>query len=435
VTTRSPILIALTVAALCGVTTPAAHAAWSAPRTIVPGGLVTNVTGAGNRHGAEAFAWVQTTNRSVHVSGRRGAATIVRTRIRLPDGRLGRVQTISSSDGLVAGPQIGVDDAGNVTAVWSQAGRHLSVVAAYRPHGKRFGRPVEIGRSRHFNDARPALAVGPSGDAVVAWNEGRSVRVARRGVGPCRCFGTPRSLPKGSDQTVAIGPRGSAYVVWAAELRPAPAEVDTRLRLATYGRDGRVLGREHYLTTSGDASQPALAVQRDGTALVAWRGSRPRGGEVNDPGPIMAAASAPDGPPPPAQDVAAAPSDGPQLRVNARGEAILAWTQFGPAGGREVAVALRPAGASAFGAPGPISPPNVDASTPSLALDSSGSAHLLYSADGNVAVTQIRPPTGIFGAPVTLPTAFSGGSLLEAGAKVTAVSGFLPAFVVSDWTR
>ena len=39
----------------------------------------------------------------------------------------------------------------------------------------------------------------------------------------------------------------------------------------------------------------------------------------------------------------------------------------------------------------------------------------------------------IFGAPATLPSAFAGGSLLSAGAKVTAVSGLGGRTLVSDW--
>src|SRR5205085_6599485 len=104
----------------------------------------------------------------------------------------------STTRGIVTGAQIGLDDAGNATAVWTQAGAHLSIMAAYRPHGKRFGAPFEIGRSTHFNDARPQLAVGRFGDAVVAWNQGRHVQVRRRSATarcspkrPIECFRKP----------------------------------------------------------------------------------------------------------------------------------------------------------------------------------------------------------------------------------------------------
>jgi hypothetical protein len=435
---RPAILLAFALTTLAGAAAAPAGAAWSAPREIVSETLAGRVAAAGNRHGSQAFAWAVTTKRRVLAGRLTGPGGVVRARVRLPDGRLGRTQTISSATGLVSGPQVGVDDLGNVTAVWVQAGRHVTVMAAYRPHGRRFGAAVALGRSGHFNDARPALAVGPAGDAVVAWNAGRSVRVVRRGVGPCRCFGAPVALRAGADQTVAIGPLGSAYVVWAAEVRSAAAEVHTRLRLATFARSGRRLGREHALSTTGDAGQPSLAIGGDGIAAVAWRTSLPAGGEQDETAPIMAASSSPDALVAPAQALSLARGDHPQLRLDAAGEAIVAWTELDPAPAagdrRQVAFCLRPAGAAAFGSPSVISPPNVEAAEPSLAVDGAGNTHLLYAADGNVAVTQVRPPGAIFGAPATLPAAFAGGSLLAAGPKLTAVSGRGGRTLVSDWT-
>jgi hypothetical protein len=212
--------------------------------------------------------------------------------------------------------------------------------------------------------------------------------------------------------------------------------VHTRTRLATFTRRGRRLGREHFVSTAGDASQPSLAVGADGSAIVAWRASLPAGGEQDEPAPIMVAASTPDALLAPPQPLSLARGDRPQARVTAGGEAIVAWSQFDPAPAagdrRQVAFALRPAGAPAFGAPAVISPPNSDAGSPSLAVDAAGNTHLLYGADNRVAVTHVRPPRGIFGAPATLPAAFAGGSLLAAGAQLTAVSGVGGRTVVSD---
>ncbi|MEA2150788.1 MAG: hypothetical protein QOD69_2618 [Solirubrobacteraceae bacterium] len=177
---RSGVALALALATLGAVGAAPARAAWTAPLLIVGDGAASNVSGAGNRHGSQAFAWVVTSKRLVRAHGLRGFASVVRARIRLADGRLGRAQTISTTGAIVRNPQIGIDEAGNVTAAWTQAGPHLSIMAAVRPHGSRFGRPVELGRSQHLDDARPQLAVGRFGDAVVAWNAGRSVQVVRR---------------------------------------------------------------------------------------------------------------------------------------------------------------------------------------------------------------------------------------------------------------
>jgi hypothetical protein len=446
--------LALALATTLGATAaPAAQAAWTPPQTLVRNGAAANVSAAGNARGSQAFVWKVTSRRVVRTRTQTANASYVRARIRLPDGRLGRVQTISSTGTIVAAPQIGVDERGNATAVWTQAGRHLSIMAAVRPHGRHFGTPVELGRSGQFADARPALAVGRYGDAVVAWNSGRSVTVVRRGPSICAprrargCFRAPVRLRAGADQAVALGPLGSAYVLWAADVRAAGA-FRTRLRMTVIRRDGRVLGREHAVSRAadGDAGQPSLAVRRDGTAVVAWRASLPAGGEQNLAAPIMAATSTAGALVAQPQVVSQQPGELPQVRVDARGEVVLAWNQRNSTltnpDGPEVAVAVQPAGATAFGAPTTMNAANVAAGGASLAVDPAGNAYLVYSAavatgrapGGPAATSHVRPPGGAFGSPVALPADFSGAFVFSAGAKVTAVSGGSGGrTLLSDW--
>jgi hypothetical protein len=430
---------------------PAAQAAWTPPQTLVRDGAAANVSAAGNARGSQAFVWKVTSRRVIRTRTQTANAGSVRARIRLPDGRLGRVQTISSTGTIVAAPQIGVDERGNATAVWTQAGRHLTIMAAVRPHGRRFGTPFELGRSGHFADARPALAVGRYGDAVVAWNSGRGVTVVRRGPSICAprrprgCFRAPVRLRAGADQAVALGPLGSAYVVWAADIRRAGV-VHTHLRMAVIRRDGRPLGREHAVSRAvdGDAGQPSLAVRRDGSAVIAWRASLPAGGEQDVAAPIMAATSTAGAVLAQPQMVSQYPGERPRVRVDARGEAVVAWTQRNstPANpdGPEVAVAVQPAGAIVFGAPATMTAADVAAGSASPAVDPAGNAYLVYSAaaatgrapGGLAAISHVRPPGGAFGPPVALPAGFSGAFVFSAGAKVTAVSG--GRMLVSDWT-
>jgi hypothetical protein len=445
--------LVLAVATL-GAGAPAAQAGWTPPQALVRDAGAANVSAAGDARGSQAFVWKVTSRGIVRSGGRTGVASYVRARIRRADGRLGRVQTISRTGAIVADPQIGIDERGNATAVWAQAGRHLAIMAAIRPHGRRFGRPFELGRSGHFAEARPALAVGRFGDAVVAWNSGRSIEVVRRGpsvCGPRRsrgCFGAPLRLRAGAGQTLAIGPLGSAYVVWAAQDRPAGA-LHTRLRMTVIRRDGRALGREHAVSRAadGDASQPSLAVRRDGTAVVAWRASLPTGGEQDNAAPIVAATSTVTALAAPPDIVSQQLGELPQLRLGAQGEAILAWDQFHstPANpdGPEIAVAGQPAGASAFGVPTTMTPADVAAGGASLAVDPVGVAYLVYSAaagtgttpDGAAGISHVRPPGGAFGPPVALPAGFTGAFVFTAGAKVTAVSGGSGGrTLISDWT-
>lgn len=452
---RSPISLALALATLSCVIAPAAHAAWTAPQAIT-GPAAANVHAAGNDRGSQAFAWKVTSKRFVRTRSQSGLASSVRARIRLPDGRLGRVETISSTREIVAGPQIGVAASGDATAVWTQAGRHLRIMAAFRPHGRRFGTPFELGRSTHFNDAKPQLVVGRFGDAVVAWNQGRHIEVVRRAgnaiCAPRRardCFRAPLSLRAGADHTVALGPLGGAYVAWAAVVRTGGA-VHTRLRMAVIRRSNRLTG-DHAVSRAadGDASQPSIAVRRDGTADVAWRASPPAGGEQDEAAPILAAVSTPVAVISQPRAVSLLRGDRPVVRVDRQGEAVLAWDQFDSTpqnpDGPEIAVAVRPAGAGTFGAAAAITPANVTASGASLAIDAAGSAYLVYSAFGGdlttpgvgpVGLSHVRPAGGAFGPPLALPAGFGGPWVFSAGAKVTAVSGGGSAgrWLVSDWT-
>lgn len=452
---RSPIRLAAVLATLGCVAAPAAHASWTAPQAITDPAAA-HVHAAGNRWGSEAFVWTVTSRRFVRQRSQSGLAGSVRARIRLPDGRLGRVQTISSSREIVTDPQVGVAESGDATAVWTQAGRHLTIMAAFRPHGGRFGTPFELGRSTHFNDARPQLVVGRFGDAVVAWNQGRHIEVVRRAANAVcasrrahACFRAPLSLRAGSDHTVALGPLGSAYVAWAANVRTGGG-LHTRLRMAVIRRSGRVTG-DHAISSAadGDASQPTIAVRRDGTADVAWRASLPAGGEQDEAALILAAVSTPLEVSSRAQAVSLLRGERPLVRVDAQGEAILAWDQFDSTpqnpDGSEIAVAVRPAGADAFGAAATITPPTLTASGSSLAVDAAGRAYLVYSAFGGdlsipgaspFGLSRVRPPGGAFGPPLALPAGFGGATVFSAGAKVTAVSGANRAGrrLVSDWT-
>ncbi len=452
---RSRIPFAVALATLtAAAAAPAADGAWTSPLTVTSDSRSSNVLAAGSARGHEAFVWRVTTKRIVRLRGLTGEVGYIRARSRLANGRLGKAQTISTTHGIVTGAQIGVDDAGNATAVWTQAGAHRSIMAAYRPHGTRFGAPFELGRSSAFIDARPQLAVGPAGDAVVAWNQGPHLEIRRRSAtARCsatqaiRCFRKTLRLGRGADQTVAIGPLGSAYTVWAAGVRSAD-DFHTRLRMIVVRRSGRHFA-EHFVSgvADGDASQPTLAVRGDRTAIVAWRASLPAGGEQNDPAPIKAVTSSPDAVASPVQTVATGFAQLPVVRVNGQGEAILAWSAFdatpGTPEGPLVFAATAPAGGATFGTPVAMSPGDTVADHAALAVDAAGTTFLAYGVRplgsggpaGPSALSHLRPAGGAFGPAIALPASFGGLSLVAAGARVTAVSGAIEGHtLLSDWT-
>jgi hypothetical protein len=453
VPTRCSISVAALAAIAALASAPSvAGAAWTAPQTFAGPGAG-QIFAAANRHGSEVLVWKVDSKRLVRLPAQTGLASSIRARIRLPDGKLGRAVTLSSTSEIVTGPQVGVDENGNATAVWTQAGRHIRIMASFQPHGKPFGTPVELGRSGAFNGAQPSIAVGRFGDAVIAWNDGRHIAV-RRYAGnaqctPARHFACLRpalKLRAGAGHAVAIGPLGSAYVAWSATVGTGE-DAGTRLRMVVVRRSG-LRNVEHFVsrTADGNVSEPAIAVRPDGTADLAWRASLPAGGEQNVRAPIFVAASSPDAVVSQPAAVSAAPADDPVIRVSRQGEAVVSFDQLRSTpqnpDGEEVAYAVRPAGAATFGPATTISAPGMLATGQSLAVDAAGSAVIAYVAapaigpapNGAVATTHLRPAGGAFGPPVTFPGPSNGVRVFAAGSKVSAFGAVASGPVISDWT-
>ena len=387
------------------------------------------------------------------MASRTGLAGSIRARIRLPDGTLGRATTISGTGAIVGTPQVGVDENGNATAVWAQAGRYERVMAAYHPHGKPFGKPVEVGRSEAFLTARPAIAVGRFGDTAVAWNDGRHVAVRRRAANarcaPARHFACYRPavlLRRGAGHAVTIGPLGSAYVAYVEVTRPA-GEVRTRVRMVVVRRSGRH-STDHAVshTPDGNASQPALAVRPDGIADLAWRSSLPATGAEDERAPILTAASNPSAVVTKPQTLSTLPGDEPFIRVTRQREAIVSWNQINSTpqnpDGEEVAYAVRPVDATAFGPATTISEPGMRAAGQSLAIDAAGNAIVAYIAapaigpapGGALGRSHLRPAGAIFGPPVAIPgNATNGVRVFGAGTKISADTGDERGPAITDW--
>ncbi|QEC49993.1 hypothetical protein FSW04_22095 [Baekduia soli] len=79
-------------------------------------------------------------------------------------------------------------------AFWRYSGNVYSVWAAYRLAGGRFGAAQQLAVGRVGN---PVVAVGPGGEAVVAWGTPEGLQVAERTAG-ATAFATPSQLPTAS---------------------------------------------------------------------------------------------------------------------------------------------------------------------------------------------------------------------------------------------
>ena len=208
-----------------------------------------------NGNGLAVVAWRSTES---------GGVIRNRVRFRNSDGTLG--------PNMIAGlagdydPQVAIDSTGKATVVWDQL--YSGTMQIY---GRTFTSSAAAGNAQILSvpgqdNFQPALAGGPGGTAVAAWEsfDGTYVRIRarRRAVDGTRGPATWLSSPgvDGQDPSVAINASGDAYVAWSRGS--SPPTVMGRVYSA-----GNVLSGQQQIGTNGDNPDAALA--DDGTAIVA----------------------------------------------------------------------------------------------------------------------------------------------------------------------
>jgi hypothetical protein len=210
--------------------------------------------------------------------------TVNRTRMRVAfstTARFGRQRTIDTVD-LTAGPALAANDRGRIALAYGQRrpfGGRVVTLAERRP-GRAFGAPRILGGS--VGAMGVAVAVGPRGDLVVAWERRRSrhrdpqirarVRPAGGRLGPVLRLARSPRLP--DVLRVAVTPRGAVWVAWAA-TREFEVGFDTpyQIRFAMRPAGARRFRPARQLDGNARVAEVAgmdLAVDPDGTAFVAW---------------------------------------------------------------------------------------------------------------------------------------------------------------------
>lgn len=216
------------------------------------------------------------------------------------------------------------------------------------------------------------VGVTRSGAAVAAWTlvapGGTSViRVAVRSASTGTWSGAgDLSAPGGRHPAVAVGPDGSAIVAW---------DRAGRIEASSIGPDGVVQGAPVILSDASDARQPAVALDTLGRAAVSWYqdgsvlvAERPAGGAfaaaqaVSEPGDIPDLANL----------------GAPPVAMAADGRIVVAWRQR-IGGAFRIGVALRgPDGA--WTATRLVFPPIArSAGRPAVAMDASGRGVVTWS--------------------------------------------------------
>jgi len=316
--------------------------------------------------------------------------------------RWGGPLQISSGERAV-GPELALDSAGTGLVVWDQeVGADCTrdpaslfcthiVQAATRAAGSASWQPpLEL--SRPGVGAEPRGAIGPAGDAAVAWihdiGENRVMQATyRRGVSGA--FPEPNDVSEVvravRSHRVALDERGNAVLAWAE--RPLGQDFFDVAVATRSAASGVWSGRTRLSSLTGrSAAGPELAVAPNGLALVAW---------TETDGTVRAASGSLD------SGAWQAPVDvgrgarsngGLDVAANSAGDAVVVWV--GQAGATDdTRAAFRPRGGAwaqpvSLGAGRPGSAP-----VPSVAITSRGGVLAAWLSAGGVTAS-MRSPTG-----------------------------------------
>ena len=214
----------------------------------------------------------------------------------------------------------------------------------------------------------PQVAVAADGDGVIAWQRdgagGQEVQAAT--VSESGAIGTPQTLSSGGsneDPAVAVDDEGNAVVVWRRSNGG-----DVVIQANTLSELGVPGSRQTVSDDAQDANDPAVGVDADGDALIAWTfgsganrriqaGVRTAAGQLELPDTLPDTGGA---------------AVIPEVAMSDDGEAVVAWL-----GDDGTASRVRAVTVSAAGAIGPlatVSTAAVDAESVGVGIDDDGDA-------------------------------------------------------------
>ncbi len=229
--------------------------------------------------------------------------------------------------------EVGIDAAGDATAVWEEAGKEVVIDEASKPAGGKWQSLTSLsvpGCGRGANE--PRLAVDAAGDAVAVWErfEGEEIIEAASRPASSGTWGKPVALTKPellkgepAGQQVAMDSQGDAVVVWSRMNAAAHEVVE-----ATEGR-AATSAWQPPTSLSGPGEkleeQPQVAVNGQGSAVVVWE--RLHGGsEVVEAAAGLATSGSWQTPV--QLSAAGEPAREQQVALDAQGNAAAVWSRF-----------------------------------------------------------------------------------------------------------
>ncbi len=208
-----------------------------------------------------------------------GSAAVGRTRLSVAfgdtSGSFGSQRTIADANRLDR-PVLAVNEHGDAAVAWFQdvGVANDRVMVSFRRAGGSFGAPFQVGHGRLRS---VAVAVGPRGDLLVAWNDGGTLRARYRspsasGFQPLETISSDPA--DGAQMQAAVAEGGRCYLAWSAQLQTeggtrGPVYYEVAVRPSGHRfRAGQRLEQEG----ADQAQHGAFLALTGRDATVAWTG-------------------------------------------------------------------------------------------------------------------------------------------------------------------
>jgi Ca2+-binding RTX toxin-like protein len=247
----------------------------------------------------------------------------------------------STTDGEQTTPAVAMDANGSFAVVWASddSGDSQIFSQLYDANGQTIGSEVRVG-SGDGDQINPAIARNPTGRYVVAWsarnvdgddadNNGSGIYAQRYGKD-----GSPRNrlfrvnATTDNDQTnpaVAMQTDGSFIVVWESEQQDSSG---SGIFAQRYTPRGRAIGPEFQVNTfiRRDQRNPVVAVNTTGQFVIAWESDRQDGSGTGIYARLYDQNGNPSGQPFQVNRSTRGDQSTPTIGMDAEGNFTIAWT-------------------------------------------------------------------------------------------------------------
>jgi len=322
-------------------------------------------------------------------------------------------------------PAVDVNSSGAHAAAWVNEDNYLLLQVAAQDAGGSWSQAQTLTPRSGANAADPAVAIGPSGNAVAMWDlwqtnssQGTVIQASSRpahGSWSAAVSLTSPTTSSSSQSQVGMDANGNAVAIWLQTTSTSSA-----IETANLPNGGSWTAPAPISTPGVSASNPTLAVNAPGDAVATWQTAS---GQIFVAERTSQVWGAPISIAPPSFR-----QGSPHVALNDRGDAALAWSGRGT-----TFVATRPAG-GAWSAPTKVSATSAGA-TARIAIDYAGNAVALFelvksTGSGYVYPLQAvsHPAGGSWGAPATI------SGVNETAASPNIVATPLGTFVAA-WTE